>query len=69
MDNVVLDHFMKVLALNIATFCPDDIGIVASRLRTHLIVMLVSTFTLLPVLIRINYGTSQQTVGVFNLPM
>lgn len=70
MDGIIVDHFLKLLALTIITYCTtSDFGGVCDRLRSHLAVMLVSTITLFPVLLRINYGAGSHTLSVFEMPM
>lgn len=70
MDNAVLDHFMKLLLLNICSHWPQsDVGIICERLKTHLTVAFVATFSLLPVLTRINFANSPQNAGFFNFHM
>ncbi|VDO04862.1 unnamed protein product [Rodentolepis nana] len=67
MDNVVLDHFMRLLLLNCSTyFLPSPIGAICERLKTHLIIAFLSSFTLLPVLTRINFANTPQNSGFFN---
>ncbi|KAH9281415.1 3-hydroxy-3-methylglutaryl-coenzyme A reductase [Echinococcus granulosus] len=70
MDNVVLDHFIKLLLFNIVSHWPQsDVGIVCERLKTHLTVAFVATFSLLPVLTRINFANSPQNAGFFDFRM
>nr|CDS25755.1 3 hydroxy 3 methylglutaryl coenzyme A reductase [Hymenolepis microstoma] len=67
MDNVVLDHFMRLLILNCAAyFFPSPIGAICERLKIHIIVAFLSSFTLLPVLTRINFANSRRNSGFFN---
>ncbi|KAM7538564.1 hypothetical protein Aperf_G00000047702 [Anoplocephala perfoliata] len=66
MDNVALDHFMKLLLLNCAGFfSAPQIGMFCDRLKMHLIVTFLASFTLLPVLTRINFANRSQNSGFF----
>ncbi|KAL5964150.1 3-hydroxy-3-methylglutaryl-coenzyme A reductase [Taenia solium] len=70
MDNAVLDHFMKLLLLNVGSHWPQsDVGIICERLKTHLTVAFVATFSLLPVLTRITFASTPQNTGFFNFRM
>ncbi|VDD79734.1 unnamed protein product [Mesocestoides corti] len=59
---------MKLLLLNAASrWFNSDVAIICERLRAYLVVVFMSTFSLLPVLIRINYANNQQTICAFDL--